>query len=131
MPLRVSVNKNSAECFTISPIGSIDTNTSAILEKEVNATIEQKPKVLVLDMEGVDFMSSAGVRVVLKTKKAMEAASGVLMMVNLRPQIKRVFEIINAIPSLQVFESVQELDDYLAFMQRKEIEGRNSASGAP
>ncbi|NLI33918.1 MAG: hypothetical protein GX422_14245 [Deltaproteobacteria bacterium] len=43
-------------------------------------------------------------------------------MMNLQPQIKRVFEIINALPSLQIFSSIQELDDYLTEMQRQTIQ---------
>jgi len=35
------------------------------------------------------------------------------MFINLQPQIKKVFEILNALPSLKVFASIQELDSYL------------------
>jgi hypothetical protein len=42
---------------------------------------------------------------------------------NLQPQIRKVFEIIQALPSLNIFESVEELDRYLAAMQRKVREG--------
>jgi ABC-type proline/glycine betaine transport system permease subunit len=41
----------------------------------------------------------------------------------LQPQIRKVFEIIQALPSLNIFESVAELDRYLAAMQRKVREG--------
>jgi hypothetical protein len=37
--------------------------------------------------------------------------------INLQPQIKKVFEILNALPSLKVFASIQELDNYLDAMQ--------------
>ena len=39
----------------------------------------------------------------------------------LKPQIKKVFEIIDALPSMNVFSGVQELDDYLDAMQQKAI----------
>ena len=38
---------------------------------------------------------------------------------NLQPQIKKVFEIINAIPSMKIFTSMEELDEYLDIMQKK------------
>ena len=44
---------------------------------------------------------------------------------NLQPQIRKVFDIIQALPSLNVFESVEELDQYLAEMQRKVREGKD------
>ena len=40
---------------------------------------------------------------------------------NLKPQIKKVFEIINALPELNVFRSIEELDAYLDKMQKKEM----------
>jgi anti-anti-sigma factor len=127
MPLQVNVTTKGKEGITVSPVGSIDTNTSMILEKEIDSLLKKKPKVLILDMEKVDFMSSAGVRVVFKAKRCVEAIGGVFTIVNLQPQIKKVFDIINALPSLQVFESVEELDKYLETMQKKDIEERKSS----
>jgi len=127
MPLKVSVNAKSAGCFTVSPVGSIDTSTSMILEKEIDSLLKKKPKAIVLDMQEVGFMSSAGVRVVFKTKRLIEEIGGVLTIVNLQPQIKKVFDIINALPSLQVFESIEELDKYLAEMQKKSVEEGESS----
>ena len=60
-----------------------------------------------------------GIRVLVKTKKAMKQSGGKIMFINLQPQIKKVFEILNALPSLKVFASIQELDSYLDAMQTK------------
>jgi len=126
MALEVNVDRKNATCFTVCPVGAIDTNTSVILEEGIDSVLALKPKVIVLDMSGVNFMSSAGVRVILKTKKGLEAAGGSLTMINLQPQIKKVLDIINALPSLRVFESIQELDDYLATIQQKYNEDKSS-----
>jgi hypothetical protein len=37
---------------------------------------------------------------------------------HLQRQIKKVFEILNALPTLQVFKSIKELDEYLDTMQK-------------
>ena len=42
-----------------------------------------------------------------------------MALTNLQPQIRKVFDIIHALPSLNVFESVDELDRYLASIQCK------------
>ncbi len=122
MALTVKVVKNNTDFFTLYPVGLIDTNTSSILEQEIDDILVSKPKVIVLDLAGVTFLSSSGVRVVFKTKKEVESFGGGLIMLNLQPQIKKVFEIINAIPSLNIFANVQELDEYLSNMQRQEID---------
>ena len=74
-------------------------------------------------MQDLDYMSSAGVRVILKTREALKKKDGRLVFMNLQPQIKKVFEIINALPSVQVFKSIRELDEYLDVMQQKVKDG--------
>ena len=76
-------------------------------------------------MAGVNYISSMGVRVVLKAQKELKLRGGSLSLMNLQPQIKKVFEIINALPSMQVFSSIEELDKYLAEMQRQTIQGKH------
>ena len=52
-------------------------------------------------------------------------SGGEVRFLNLQPQIKRVFEIINAIPSMQIFESTAELDRYLDAQMKKVIDGED------
>lgn len=119
MPLKVNVTEREAGVFVIAPSGSIDSNTYKILEQEVDRALQSSPKVIVLDMEGLDYMSSAGVRIVFKTQKALKEKNAALTIVNLKPQIKKVFDIVNAIPDLSIFTSVEELDQYLDEMQKR------------
>ena len=74
---------------------------------------------MVLDLKDLEYLSSAGVRVILKTREAMKKVNGKLVFMNLQPQIRKVFDIINALPSMQVFKSIEELDEYLDAIQKK------------
>ena len=87
---------------------------------------KSKPGALVLDLKDLTYISSAGVRVVIAAQKTMKAARGGFAIVNLQPQIRKVFEIIMALPSPNVFESVADLDRYLAGIQRKML-GKDEA----
>ena len=49
----------------------------------------------------------------------MKAAGGGFAIIHLQPQIRKVFEIIMALPSPNVFESVADLDRYLTGIQKK------------
>ena len=73
----------------------------------------------------VTFLTSAGLRVIVAARKRMAARSGNLVLANPQPQVAKVFEIIKALPGLNVFESVAELDEYLVNMQRKVTEGQS------
>ncbi len=121
MQLKINVVEKTPGLFIFKPAGSIDSVTSEMLEQRVNFILNQSPRCIVFDMGEADYMSSAGVRVVFKVQKEMKKKGGLFSVTNLQPQIKKVFEIINALPSLQVFESIEELDKYLDVMQKKEM----------
>ncbi len=118
MALKVKTTQKRPGIAVISPIGSIDANTYGILEEKVDEILKQPPDVIIFDMEFAEYISSTGIRVLLKTKKALQKTSGKMVFMNLQPQIKKVFEILKALPTLKVFASVEELDNYLDVMQK-------------
>ena len=77
----------------------------------------------IIDFKGLDFLSSAGLRVIFKAKKMMDGNGGKFLMVNLQPQIKKVFEIIKALDGMNVFKDQAEMDEYLTAMQDKVKQG--------
>jgi anti-sigma B factor antagonist len=122
MPLNITSREKEPGVFVVSSEGSLDTNTYSILEKQVDSILEGSPKVVIFDMEYINYISSMGVRVILKARKVLENRGGNIVLLNLQPHIRKVFDIINALPSEQVFSSVEEMDQYLDRMQKKVIE---------
>lgn len=118
MPLKVKTAKRGPGIITVSPIGSIDANTYSVLDEKMDAILKDPPDVIIFDMEFADYISSTGIRVLLKTKKALKATKGRMVFMNLQPQIQKVFDILKAIPTLKVFASIEELDNYLDVMQK-------------
>lgn len=127
MALNINVDKKGEGVFAVSLAGSVDSMTYMELEKTLDPLLIPSTKVLILNMEGVTYISSMGVSVILKTKKAIEKNKGDFIMINLQPQIKAVFEIIKALPNIRIFESMKEADVYLTQIQRKEIEKQKGA----
>ena len=119
MKLKIKTRQTKPGVVTLSPIGHIDTETSAILDKEISRILATACKTLVLDMAGVDYITSAGVGIIAKTKASIIKNNGDLAMINLQPQVKKVFEIIRLLPTLNVFASKEELDKYLGKVQRR------------
>lgn len=118
MPLKVKSEPRRPGVMVISPIGAIDASTYTILEDKVDEALKESPDVIIFDMEFADYISSTGIRVLLKTKKTLKETNGKMVFMNLQPQIKKVFDILQAIPTLKVFASIQELDNYLDVMQK-------------
>jgi len=123
--MSLTITSEPGEGFvTIRPAGSLDSNTYTDLQEHIAAVTQRKPGALVLDLKDLTYISSAGVRVLIAAQKAMKAAKGGFAIINLQPQIRKVFEIIMALPSSNVFESVADLDRYLAGIQKKVL-GQN------
>ncbi len=120
MSLNVVVTEREKGVFVITCAGPIDATTAMILEKEADKTLESGPKAIILDLGGVTYLSSAGLRVIFKMQKTLKQNQGVSYLVNIPAPVKKVFDIVNALPSEGVFESIEELDDYLDKMQRRE-----------
>jgi len=77
----------------------------------------------------LEYISSSGIRVFVIARKALHGRGGKLLLINAQPQIKKVFEIINALPSLAIFKDVEELDNYLTSMQQSVIEDGGEDAG--
>lgn len=127
MSLKVLVNSTKTGVYVVKPEGRLDSDTYLILEGKIDSLLESATRVLILDMSDLDYISSAGVRVIFKAKKSLSASGGELMMTNLKPQIRKVFEIINALPGMSIFKNIEEADAYLDAMQRKAVKDQKQS----
>ena len=123
MPLEIDVTSNQATEKRISMTGSLDSNTAPQLQEKIDAEIDASIQNLVLNFKQLEFLSSAGLRVIFKAKKLMDGRNGKFLLVNLQPQIKKVFDIIKALDGMNVFTSEDEMDEYLTAMQNKVLDG--------
>lgn len=81
-------NTNGSTVMTLS--GRLDTTTAPELEKAINAGSEAL-KSLVLDFKGVDYISSAGLRVLLTAQKKMNV-QGHMELTNVSEAVMDIFE---------------------------------------
>ena len=70
--------------------GRLDTNTAPVLEKTIREDIMENAT-LVLDMKELEYISSAGLRVLLSAQKRMQK-QGSMKLRNVREEIMEVFE---------------------------------------
>jgi len=115
MPLDIDVNQSKPGTARVALTGSLDSETAPQLEKAMAAL---DSNVIAFDMTNLAFISSAGLRVVFAAAKRQRARGGQIGMSNLRPGVRKVFEIVKALPDMNVFASEKEMDAYLASFQR-------------
>ena len=126
MAFTVRLEQRSSPAVTFVLSGKIDTEAAVKLDQEINRALAGPVRTAVFDMEGVSFIASAGVGVLVKAKATLTRKGGDVAMLHLQPQIKKVFEIIQLLPALNVFASVGELDEYLGAIQDRIVEDGTS-----
>jgi anti-anti-sigma factor len=99
--------------------GRLDTLTSPLLDERLAPLLESTSvTALLFDLAGLEYIGSAGIRVLARARKALDARGGGLAVAHLQPMVRAVLDIVKALPSVDVFSDDAELDAYLARMLR-------------
>lgn len=117
--LEITVEHHQDNRVRVALKGRLDTHTYLQCEQRLAPLLTTPKRVLVFDMAQLDYMSSMGLRVVMKTSKALAAIGGKCLLTRLQPSIRTVIDIANALPSENIFASVEEADRYFDVMQRR------------
>lgn len=80
--------ENDVTILTIS--GNIDALTSAALTDHIKKHISKGSVKLIADIQGVDYTSSAGLRVLLGAIKETRALKGDMRLANIQPNVQKV-----------------------------------------
>lgn len=84
--------KQDGEIFVVELEGRMDTNTSPEFQKEMEAYYTKTGFNMILNFDKLDFVSSAGLRVLLLIQKKSKALNGSLVIKNVKPEIQEVFD---------------------------------------
>ena len=88
MTIEKVLNEQSAKLVVA---GRLDTQTAPELEKEIDEVVSNV-KELIFDMNGLEYVSSAGLRVILKAQKIMNT-KGSMKLIGVNDSIMEVFDI--------------------------------------
>ena len=95
--------ENDAEIVTVA--GRLDTVTSPELEKHLTATIAGDPARIILNLSPLEYVSSAGLRVILMAAKLMKAKKKDILLVGLNGPVKEVFVISGFSSIFKIFDT--------------------------
>lgn len=90
---------------TIAVEGRIDTTTSTMLEESVARAVDSGAGNLLVDLEQVDYISSAGLRVLLVLAKRMRERRGRLVLCSLQEPVRQVFDLAGFLPLFTIESS--------------------------
>ena len=95
------------DALVLRVAGRLDAITSPEFEKMCLQHIDSETRRVVLDFEGVDYLSSAGLRAILLTGKKVQAGGGVLGFSSVRGIVKNTLEMAGFCKLFPVYESTE------------------------
>ena len=123
MSLNIHVDHDKPGVCKIQLRGRLDTNTAPSLESTQGELLGGDYTLLIYDMAGLEYISSAGLRVIFKGTKQIREQNGRAGVMNMQPQIRKVFDIVKVMPDVPILENDAEMDDYLDAMQQQVLDG--------
>ncbi len=88
--LNIEKNKEGGKAV-VKLSGRLDTTTSPVLENELRDFLQGATE-LVFDLEELEYISSAGLRVLLSVQKQMDS-QGSMKLINVREEVNEIFEV--------------------------------------
>lgn len=93
MPFEIRETKLVTGFVVLEPAGRLESKTSPELDKKVVALLAAGERRFVVDLGATEYVSSAGLRVLLMLAKKVSGGAGRLALCGLNPQVREVFEI--------------------------------------
>ena len=95
------------DAFIVSVRGRLDAVTAPELEKTISNCADSDKSKIILDFNELEYISSAGLRVVLVTAKKMKAKQGELLVSGLKDTVKDVFELSGFYSIIKIFDTAE------------------------
>ena len=104
----------TATSLTLALTGRIDGSSSSAFEARLLQLIDAGERRLVIDLAQVDYISSIGLRVLMLAARRMKPLGGKVVVCELQPMIKEVFEIAGFAMVIPIVDSRSEAEAMLA-----------------
>jgi len=92
--------------------GRFDTFGAGPVQQVLDAYFNKHPKFIIMDMSCVDFISSAGIRVLLITAKEVEGRKGILALVGLNPYCQELITSTHITSILSQFDTMDQAEAF-------------------
>ena len=100
-------SENNGGVTVLTPSGRVDTSTAKVFEDAVMVAADTNKKIA-LSFNEIEYISSAGLRVVLMLGKKLGASGGVLVLINMPEKIFSVFKMSGFDKILKICSSFEE-----------------------
>ncbi|WP_018692208.1 STAS domain-containing protein [Algicola sagamiensis] len=103
--LEINLNKDG-NCMVVSLNGRLDATSSEKLSNELTESIDQGERKIILACDDLEYISSAGLRVLLMAVKDLNARAGNLVIANASSTVRSVIEMTGFQRFLKLYDSI-------------------------
>jgi anti-sigma B factor antagonist len=100
--------KKVGEVNVVNPCGRLDAYAANDVERKLNSFTDTAQVCLVVNLEKLEYISSAGLRVLIATLKKARKQQGDVRLTCLQPYVKDVFDISGFTQLFQIFDKEEE-----------------------
>jgi len=93
-------NENNG-CLTIKLVGRLDKISSPILDEQLKTELE-KDQDIIFDLSDLVYISSAGLRILLATQKAVKAKNKKMTVINVKPDVLDILTVTGFVEILNI-----------------------------
>lgn len=106
--IRVSVQDYSEPVSAVRVDGVVDTVTSVEVDRAISALLERRRSQIVMDLAGVDYISSAGWGVFISHLKSARSQAGDVRLSGMIPNVQEIYELLEFDTVLSSYETTQQ-----------------------
>ena len=100
--------QDSPNALILNLKGRLDSVTCSELENRLMEHVNQAEQAIILDFSALDYIASAGLRIILMAVKRAKQKNTTFVLCALQPQIHHVFEISGFLKIMQIFQTQDE-----------------------
>lgn len=100
--------ETQGDIAVVRPVGRLDSSTSPVLERWLLERLDSGCSRLVFDLSSMDYVSSAGLRVLLLAGKKLRCSEGRLVLSGIRENVRDVFEMSGFLTLFAITDTVPD-----------------------
>lgn len=108
MALEVKTLESKPDLAIVLLKGRLDVYYSSEIENELEQLIQGGKKNLILNLSGIEYLSSSGLRIFIAVSRKLKEINGQLKLVKLNETAKKIFKIVELIDMFDIYETEEE-----------------------
>jgi anti-anti-sigma factor len=107
LTLQIAQETLDGDVLRIAPDGRLDAVTVPVFETALTESLDGGRVRLIVDLTGVTYVSSSGLRALLTARRRARSGGGDVVLCNMAPRVREIFEMVGFVSLFSIFASVQ------------------------